>query len=94
MKKIVGIMCSAGISASIIIQKLNKYCEDNNLDTVFESIYFNDILNKEYKYILLAPQSSYLFEKVLSVAKTSKVIPISSKAYMENNVAEIYSLIE
>lgn len=80
----IALICSAGISANQILDKINDVIVKNNYDMQFFVI-TPEQLDNNYNIILLALQVEYLSTKVLAIAKNSKVAVLSSELYINND---------
>ncbi|MGF1698064.1 PTS sugar transporter subunit IIB [Vibrio lamellibrachiae] len=61
MKKIL-LMCTAGMSTSMMVQKMQKSAEQRNIEVEVEaygSEYFNEMI-QQYDVVLLGPQLKYM----------------------------------
>lgn len=72
--------CSAGMSTSLLVNKMKKFCQDNNLDFNIWAISSDKIsqeIQKDIDIILLGPQVKYMKDEVISeLNKISKNLPV------------------
>ncbi|ELL44795.1 MULTISPECIES: PTS sugar transporter subunit IIB [Spiroplasma] len=80
----IALICSAGISANRILDKINDVIVKNNYDMQFFVI-TPEQLENNYNIILLAPQVEYLSAKVAAIAINSKVAVLPSELYINND---------
>ena len=88
--------CSGGLTTGMYIDDLNKAAELLGLDYDFSAIPYANLyeVGSNYDVILLAPQISYEYSKIIQVLKDVLVIKIPPKVFAKYNVTDMLSLID
>ncbi|WP_368486739.1 PTS sugar transporter subunit IIB [Spiroplasma sp. DGKH1] len=91
MKKIC-LVCSAGISAKTIVEKINNVLAQDNKEWKFEAITVNNLNTNDYDIVLLTPQVEYLKNKIIGMLPENKDIKVEvlpSDLYVKNDAKAI-----
>lgn len=90
----VNLICSGGMSTSIIVDKINKFVKVNHLDITLCAIGFRDFIEGDYStdLILLAPQISFREKELKQRGYPVKLI--SGYDYAFGNIESILKLIQ
>ena len=61
--------CGAGLSTSILMKKIEKYCADKGEDLTINAVPVNDVegYQKDYDCVLVGPQVSYRVEELKKI---------------------------
>ena len=90
------LVCSAGMSTSILMKKLEKYAEDQGIEFSIKATGWSS--TKEYcdgvDCILMGPQVSYQKENVEKMAGDIPVAVIPPQDYGMGNCKNIFMLID
>lgn len=89
------LVCSAGMSTSILMKKLDKYASERGIDFEIAAVgvgTFKDIC-ANYDCILMGPQISYQKDKVVAGAGGVPVAVIPPTDYGIGNCEHIFELI-
>ena len=81
MKKIL-LACNAGMSTSLLVEKMKKYAKDNGIDCVIEAMGATAAQKVvgEWDVCLLGPQVRYVLAK-MKAASSTPVVVIDTRAY-------------
>lgn len=96
MKNIV-LICSAGMSTSLLVSKMKKYCDSINYEAKINAYSMSEIdkYGNEADIILLGPQVRFNLDKVKSEFPNKVVDVIDMKDYgMMNGESVMKSVIE
>ncbi|WP_437612373.1 PTS sugar transporter subunit IIB [Erwinia sp. V71] len=84
MNKIL-LCCAAGMSTSMLMQKMEKSAKEQELDVLVEAVSFDDFADKidEFDVCLLGPQIKYKFAEfqTLAAEKNKPVAVINTMDY-------------
>lgn len=85
--------CGAGLSTSILMKKIEKYCADHGEELKIEAVPVNNVENyqQDYDCVLIGPQVSYRLEE-LKGALTIPVASIPSLDYAVGNAENVMKL--
>lgn len=70
--------CSAGMSTSLLVNKMKKYCEDNGIDYNIWAVSSDQVTSNIDKadIVLLGPQIKFKKDEVVELAKDYNNIPV------------------
>lgn len=85
--------CGAGLSTSILMKKIEKYCADKGEELKIEAVPVNNVegYQNDYDCVLVGPQVSYRVEE-LKKTLTIPVEGISSLDYAIGNAENVMKL--
>lgn len=90
----VKLICSGGMSTSIIVDKVNLYAREHELDISIQAMGFREFIDGEHgaDLILLAPQISFRKKELENTGFQVKLI--NGYDYAFGNIDAIFKLIE
>ena len=85
--------CGAGLSTSILMKKMEKYCADKGEDLKIEAIPVGNVegYQDEYDCVLIGPQVSYRLDELKQTLKIP-VAGIPSLDYAVGNAENVMKL--
>lgn len=95
MKKIL-LICSAGISTSLLVKAINNYIIKENLSYKVNTLSVQKAKQKIKKFdiLLLSPQIGYMLDEFTKLSKNQKVIVIPLNIYASVKAEAVIELIE
>ncbi|MGL5268851.1 MAG: PTS sugar transporter subunit IIB [Spiroplasma sp.] len=95
MKKIL-LICSAGMSTSLLEKSVNDYIKKENLSYQVEALSAQEAKPriKEFDILLLGPQVRYMLDEFTKLAQGKKITVIPPNIYATAKGAAIIELIE
>lgn len=85
--------CGAGLSTSILMKKIEKYCAEQGEELTIEAVPVNNVegYQNDYDCVLIGPQVSYRLEELKSTLKIP-VASIPSLDYAVGNADNVMKL--
>lgn len=85
--------CGAGLSTSILMKKIEKYCADKGEELTINAVPINDVegYQKDYDCVLVGPQVSYRIEELKQILSIP-VEGIPSLDYAIGNAENVIKL--
>ncbi|WP_040210926.1 PTS sugar transporter subunit IIB [Clostridium polynesiense] len=85
--------CGAGLSTSILMKKIEKYCAEKGEDLKIEAVPVNNVENyqNEYDCVLIGPQVSYRLNELKEILSIP-VAGIPSLDYAIGNADNVMKL--
>ena len=85
--------CGAGLSTSILMKKIEKYCADKGEELTINAVPINDVAGyqKDYDCVLVGPQVSYRIEELKQILSIP-VEGIPSLDYAIGNAENVIKL--
>lgn len=85
------LICANGLSTSILMNKMQKWGKEKNIDLEVKAVPMSEYLNvyKNYDCILIGPQISYQYNEIKANAVGVPVEKINSMDYGMSNVDNI-----
>lgn len=89
------LVCTAGMSTSLVMNKIDRYAKENNIDMELKAYPLQEYHEhvQEYDIILLGPQISYKCEEIRKNVKLPVAI-IDSLDYALGKADQIISMIK
>ncbi len=88
--------CTSGLTTGFFAQKLNESAELLSLNYEFTAVSYGNLYHVagQYDIILLAPQISYIYEKVQKILPDKKIYKIPPKIFATYDVKSVFTDLE